>query len=207
MFIGGSAAHGWKAVHNQSYLKRAFQETSEKMGQPVQIFDHTIPGETVPGLSLKTYEHWLKTERPDIVVLSWGLLNDVHQRTPLSTFDAAIRGEIEQALQAHAVVLMVTPPVTKASTASAWPLESAYMADEMRAAASFHSPNLYQFDLFQQMKEALQAAGQTVEPYAADGAHPNTAGHALAGRLLANDFLQRFGSSFPTFQAERSRQT
>jgi acyl-CoA thioesterase-1 len=97
------------------------------------------------------------------------------------------------ALDRHAVVLIVTPPVTKASYTQYRTVEPLYLNNEMQVARSFHSPNVFVFDVFDQMKAYLVAHHQTYVPYMADGWHPNTRGHALAGRLLDQDLLREFG--------------
>ncbi|GMA56105.1 hypothetical protein GCM10025858_06080 [Alicyclobacillus sacchari] len=54
------------------------------------------------------YATWLAEDKPQIVVISWGLLNDVYDKTPMASFNQAIHNEIQEALAANAVVIFVT---------------------------------------------------------------------------------------------------
>ncbi len=194
LLVGGSAANGWLDPHRDSYLQRALTTVHTATGQAFKVSDHTIPGETAVGIGWARYQRWVRTVHPDIVILSWGLLNDVHQHTPMSAYDAAMLNEIALARQAGADVLLVTPPVTKASATNGWPLEHQYMQAEIRDAEFYavRDKHVHVIDLFSQMQAALTARGQTYRPYSADWAHPNRAGHRLAGQLLAEDLLQPY---------------
>ncbi|MBX6773569.1 MAG: hypothetical protein IRY83_17765, partial [Chloroflexi bacterium] len=99
------------------------------------------------------------------------------------------------------VVLVVSPPVVRASLTTYGPAETRMIAGEFQAAASFHSRNVFLFDLYQQMANYLQKHHQSIDVYAGDNWHPNSTGHALAGNLLFNDLVQAFGTSPITFQA------
>jgi len=139
------------------------------------------------------YHLWLQAYRPQIVVISWGALDDIHAKTPLPTFRATVAHQIALALSDHEVVLIVTPPVTKASYTEDLKSEPLYLDSEMDVARAFHNPNVYVFDVFDQMKQYLTAHHQTYVPYMADGWHPNTLGHALGGQLMFDDMKAAFG--------------
>ncbi|MDQ0190106.1 SGNH/GDSL hydrolase family protein [Alicyclobacillus cycloheptanicus] len=195
--FGGSMAHGWADPHDDSYLKRAFAARQQSTNTNYHIVDRTVDGgqadyfETEkPGL----YESDLKTDKPQIVVLSWGLLNDMHAKSSLAVFDSAIHDQIAKALAVHAVVLLVTPPVTEASQKGDHPMQEVYIAHEIADAQAFHSKNVYVFDVYHQMEAYLKAHHQTWQNYYGDSWHPDAAGHALAGALLANDLVTAFGS-------------
>lgn len=192
LFVGGSAAHGWLDPQRDSYLEQALASVHATTGQVFDISDRTIPGETASGVGWTRYQRWIRTDHPDVVILSWGLLNDVRQHTPMSQFDASIRYEITLARQSNAEVLMVTPPVTKASATNGWRLEQQYLQAEVQDAQAFAAgdTHVHVIDLFTQMQAALEARHRTYRPYSADWAHPNAAGHRLAGQLLADDLLQ-----------------
>ncbi|GMA58292.1 hypothetical protein GCM10025858_27950 [Alicyclobacillus sacchari] len=68
--------------------------------------------------------------------------------------------------------------------------EGPALASEIRAVAALHNPNVHVVDLFSQMKNYLRVHHQTWEMYAADGWHPNIAGHALAAAMLTADLKQ-----------------
>ena len=198
--VGGSIALGWRDTGWQNwrhgwdggYLVDAFRWLSRSTGHPYDFIDKAIVGADVKMVTSR-YPRWLREYNPSLVVLSWGLLNDIHVGTPLPLFEAEIRREIEQALARHAVVFMVTPPVTEVSqTAFRVPIHR-FMADELAVARSFHSPDVYIFNVFAQMKHYITAHHQTYWPYVANSWHPNHKGHVLAGHLLYWDIRKQLG--------------
>lgn len=198
MTIGGSVAHGWKDSESDGYLARAFHTMDVKTHSLYFIDDRTIEGANGTQVATR-YTKWLQGINPQITVLSWGLLNDALPKTPVATFDAQIHSEIAQALADHSVVLMVTPPVTRATYTEYKVQEEMYADAEMKVARSFKSPNVYVFDVMHQMESYLVAHHQTYVPYMADGWHPNTKGHILAGEILAQDMLSTFHGKPVTF--------
>ncbi|MBX5436929.1 MAG: SGNH/GDSL hydrolase family protein [Alicyclobacillaceae bacterium] len=195
--IGGSIAHGWKDPNRNSYLKRAFQSLTEHTPTVYQYIDRTIIGAN--GTQLDTmyadrFRTWLHTDKPDIVVISWGLLNDAKPKVPIDDFKQHLQNEINQVLAHQAVAIIVTPPVTKASYTQYAEQQQAYVNAEMELVRKLNNPNVYAFDVFGQMKQYLADHHQTWEPYYGDGWHPNSAGHALAGQLLYQDLTQQFGA-------------
>ncbi len=195
--IGGSVAHGWKDTTGPGYLARAFQELSLRSKTSYHYIDRTIVGAN--GLQLATlyknhYLGWLHSFAPKVVVISWGLLNDALPKTPMSTFDFHIHQEIAEALSIHAVVLMVTPPVTKATYTQFKLQEPRYVRHEIRVAKSFNSPNVVVCDVFDQMRSYIVSHKQSYKMYMGDGWHPNSAGHILAGHLLYNDIIAHYGN-------------
>jgi hypothetical protein len=196
--VGGSMAHGWKDPNDNSYIKRAFSQLTSSTNTTYKYVDRTTVGGTASWLQQSkpgTFEKWMKADKPQIVVISWGLMNDVSKHTKEKSFKQAIHQEIAQALQAHAVVLMVSPPVVQASaTYDKFPVNQ-LIAAEFEVAASFHSKNVYTFNLNQQMTNYLAAHNQTYKMYKGDSWHPNQAGHELAGQLLYNDMMQTLGQA------------
>lgn len=196
MVIGGSVAHGWKAVHNDGYLQRAFQAMSDDTKTQYVYYDRTIVG--ADGSQLATlykgrYSAWLAAIRPQVVVISWGLLNDAYTKVTQAAFRNHLLKETRQALAEHAIVLIVTPPVTKATYTEFRVQEPQYVQSEMDVVKRMDSPNVILFNVFDQMKAYLVNHHQTYVPYMGDGWHPNTAGHILAGTLLYQDLRARFG--------------
>lgn len=196
MTIGGSIAHGWKDPSGSGYLHRTFETLTNQTSATYEVFDKTIPGAN--GTQLATmykgrYEKWLKSVKPQIVVISWGLLNDAGPKTPLTKFKSYIHDEIELALSYHALVFMVTPPVTKATYTQFKTQQPMYVKGEISVAKKFDKSNVYVFNVFSQMKNYLALHHQTYLPYMGDGWHPNTAGHILASHLLVTDVLKKFG--------------
>ncbi len=195
MTIGGSVAHGWNDTkQGGGYLVRAFRALSARTKIPYHIVDRTVVGSNALQVATK-YPLWLKTVHPQVVVISWGGLNDAWPRTPFSRYEAEVNREIRLALASHASVLVVTPPVTRASYTQYRVGEPLYLDREMSAALQFHSPNVHIFDVFDQMKAYLKEHHQTYVPYMANGWHPNSRGHILAGHILYHDMRAAFGLS------------
>lgn len=195
MTVGGSVAHGWvDTKQGGGYLVRAFRSLSASTDVKYHIVDRTVIGSNAVQIATQ-YPAWLKTVRPQVVVISWGGLNDAWPRTPFSRYEAEVNREIHLALAVKASVLVVTPPVTRASYTKYRVAEPLYLDREMNVALSFHNPNVHVFDVFDQMKTYLKVHHQTYVPYMADGWHPNSRGHILAGRILYHDMRTTFGRS------------
>ncbi|MHB1628308.1 MAG: SGNH/GDSL hydrolase family protein [Bacilli bacterium] len=198
MTIGSSVALGWVDPTGGGYLARAFRSLTALGGAYYKLYVRAQPGAGVLTIA-KQYTSWIKSVKPQIVVISWGALDDLHAKTPISVFRQQVHWEIQSALAAHAVVFIVTPPITKASYTE-YPTQEPFVLDnEMNVAKGFNSNNVYVFDVFDQMKAYLAAHHQTYVPYMADGWHPNAKGHALAGQLLYMDMLRQFGSKTVVF--------
>lgn len=192
MAIGGSVALGWDDKQGKGYLSRAFEELSNVQHIHYQFVNESIEG-AGPGQFVKTYPTLLKRVKPNVVVISWGMLDDAARGTPLATFQKDIEDEISLALQSNMKVIIVSPPATAASyTAHYGTLQSAYVEREFEASQLFHSPNVYVIDLLDQMKVYLADHNVSIKTYEADSWHPNTAGHELAGAILAADISQQF---------------
>jgi len=191
--IGSSVAEGWADKQGGGYLARAFQSLSKQDGTSFNFVNKSVAGDGVLQVK-KSYPMWLAQVHPNIVVISWGALDDLYDKTPIPVFQAEIRMEITDALREHAVVYVVTPPVTRASYTDYRTQESAMLAAEMTTALALRSPNVYVFDVFNQMKKNLVQHHQTYAPYMADGWHPNTLGHELAGQILFADVQKQYAS-------------
>ncbi|GGJ11431.1 hypothetical protein GCM10010885_20910 [Alicyclobacillus cellulosilyticus] len=208
MVVGGSMAHGWADPHDNSFIKRAFAELSGSTNTRYQVVDRTIVGGTAAELAKQrpnALAQWLAHDRPQVVVISWGLLDDISKKTPLNTFTAAIRSEIEQALAAKAVVILATPPVVRASATVDKAVQQRMIAREFAMARSLHNRNVYPFDVWAQMLGYMQAHHETFWKYYGDNWHPNSAGHALAGKLLYNDLVATFGTSPIAYRSDPGR--
>jgi lysophospholipase L1-like esterase len=194
--IGGSMAYGWKDANNDSYIERAFAGLSASTNVNYTYYNHAIVGASTANFITQdeaAYKSWLNTLHPGVVVISFGLLDDMVQKTTPSVFESDLKTEISLALSAHAVVLVVTPPVTYASYTSAAQATSQFITEEKQVVNSFHGQNVKFFDLYDQMLAYLAAHHQTYQPYEGDNWHPNTAGHILAGSMLENDIVTVLG--------------
>jgi acyl-CoA thioesterase I len=204
LILGSSIAAGWRdELGGGGFLERAFHAISAVGNTRYNIVNKSIPGEGVTHIVDK-YPTWIKNRHPDIVVLAWGGLDDAHDKTPISEFRAQLQAQIQAALDNHAVVFVVTPPVSKASYTQYSTEQPNLLNNEMEVAKSFHNPNVYIFDVFDQMKAYLEQHNETYVPYMADGWHPNALGHILAAQLLTTDFFNTFGVNQVKFDANRT---
>lgn len=194
LILGSSVAHGWKDNPQEGgFLQRCFNAMSELTPVTFDVTDKAVPGHGV--LTIRAhYADWLTTYKPDIVVLGWGGLSDLAQKTPLQVFDEQIRWQIAEALHHGAQVYVVTAPVSEASYTTYKSAQATLFQHEIRVAQDFHSPRVHIFNVFDQMKQYLTAHHETVRPYAGDGWHPNAAGHALAAQILLRSLMPNFDS-------------
>lgn len=192
MIVGSSVADGWKDDRG-GYLRRAFRALSRIDHREIVFINHAIPG-LGAGVLNRYYPSWLETADSQAVVIAWGGLDDAYEHTPLALFADYIRQEIGQALADNNIVMVITPPVSRASYTQYRTLQPLYLDTEMQVAREFHSPDVYVFNVFGLMKAYLRAHDQTYVPYMADGWHPNARGHKLAGELLLMDMLRHFGT-------------
>lgn len=194
MGVGGSVARGWDDKGNGGYLVRAFKTLTSEGPIHYNFVNKSIEGDGPTQMSSK-YPNFLQSVNPQVVLISWGMLDDISDKTPIPDFKNAIHSEISQALQKGCYVLVVTPPVTGASYGNDVTKEANLVNIEMAEAEDFHSNRVYVLDLFNQMKAYLKAHNANVNTYSADAWHPNIAGHELAGKLLAQDIQQQFVAS------------
>lgn len=192
MALGSSVAEGWVDPKGGGYLLRALKSYSAQSGYSYDLINKSQAGDWASKV-LPSYPGWLKQVRPQVVLIAWGLLDDLNHKTPLADFRAAVSREISLALANHDVVLVATPPITRATYTQYARQEPLYASAELSVAKGFHSPNVYTFDLLSQMEAYLKAHHQTYVPYMADGWHPNAAGHTLAGQILDQDLQNTFG--------------
>jgi len=201
LVIGSSVARGWKDPKGGGYLHRTFTALSSLTPITYDVIDKAEPGKGV--LSIRdTYVKWLDTYQPQIVCIAWGGLDDLYQHTPFRVYDEQVHWQIEEALDHHAMVMLVTTPVSKASFTTYRVAQQALMESEIQVADSFHNPNVYVFNLFDQMKAYLWAHHESIQPLMHDSWHPNAKGHALAAELLVKDILAKFPATAPVFKAE-----
>lgn len=207
--IGGSMAFGWKDPHNNSYLQRAFIIRSRHTHVHYKYINHGIPGFTAKWLNQKypgQYKAWLTNDQPQVVVLSWGLENDMSSlhRDSLQTFAREMKQEISIALEHHAVVLIVTPPVTKLLATKDRYKVLRYINREFEVGHSFHNTNVVTINLYKQFKGYMNLHHQTCMSYYGNAWHPNQKGHKLAGKILASALEKKFGKGTIDFKIENS---
>lgn len=198
MVIGGSIARGRKDPNENSYIRRAFAALAASSHTAYAYSDRTLIGGTAASrLARKPNEFstWLHEDNPTVVVISWGLMSDLYAKTPIPKFEYAIHREIQQALKAHAVVFIVTPPVVKPLATTSNQRGERLIRSELNVAAQFHNPNVYTFDLFDQMMTYMSAHHQTYKVYYGDDWHPNALGHKVGGELFYQYLAKTFGTT------------
>lgn len=189
--VGSSSAAGYGDEPGKGYLTRAFDLLSQYKHANYQFVNDSWSGHG-PTQDKKVFQLALQQVKPSMVVIAYGLLNDLHRHTPLPAFKQALHNEISEALSRNAVVVLTTPPATKATYTEFKDTEPLYIDAEIEVARSFNNPNVYVFNLTQQMEDYLAKHHQTWAPYNLDGWHLNPAGHKLAAELLAQDMNAAF---------------
>lgn len=198
LLIGGSMAYGWKDPTNDSYIERAFTGLSGSTTTQYTYINRALVGASAKNYTAKHMQDYLtalSNLQPSVVIISWGLLNDIAQKTTKEVFEAAIRTQITAAVDAHAVVLLVSPAVVRANYTYAKDKTTKYVSWEKEVAKSFDSPDVRVIDIYAQMMQYLAVHNQTYAPYFGDNWHPNEAGHILAGNMLENDIVAEFGQA------------
>lgn len=191
LIIGGSAAKGWHDKTGRGYIERGLDQWHA--GAPFRFENRAVPGATMNNPKIGAhYLQWLEAYAPRIVVLSWGLLNDLRAGTPWSQIVSQIRQEALWALAQGAVVFIITPPATTATYGVDKAEENAVVDEEMRAVMSMHNPNVYIFDVLHAEERWLILHHQTIQAYMDGPWDPNTQGHILAGKILAAELRARF---------------
>lgn len=199
MAVGGSSAHGWADPHDRSYLKRAFDGLASSLDLALDYDDQTIPGAPAASIPPSEFTKWLAADKPQVVAISWGLLDDAHNHTPIPTFEQVLHDEIQQSLAAHAVVFVVTPPAVVVSAGKLHDAYKQYATAEYGVVNSLSNPNVYWFDLHAQTLDFIQGHNRNMMQYCSGTWHPNTRGQALAGGVLFGDLRETFGSRWVTF--------
>ena len=191
--FGGSIAAGWVDPRGGGYIRRALRSLTQTTGISYEIVRNAVPGMSAGALKGRFLEI-LRTLRPAVVVLSWGGLDDAVKKTPVPVFAAIVERQIAESLSVRAAVLLVTPPVTAAAYIDGrHAIPYLYFQAEMQVARAFHNPNVQVCDVYDQMWQYMRQHGESYQPFAANGWHPNAAGHKLAGHFLFRDLLADYG--------------
>lgn len=192
LVIGGSAARGWHDTKGPGYIGRALGYWSRQVGIPVRVENHGVPGAptTSPWVA-ERYPVWLAALHPRVVVLAWGLLNDLQVHTPPREVGVMVQQEINQALEAGAQVWVVTPPATLATYTFGKTQEAAMLSQELAVAKRFPTPLVRTFNVLAPMVQRLHADHQSIMPLMHDRWDPSTQGHRIAGAILGQELRQR----------------
>lgn len=189
--VGGSVGKGWNDFPSGStkspigYLVRGMNIVEQESGIPYTFINESVGG-WGPLQMASRFSSLLTKDHPKVVIISWGLLDDMAKKTPHTEFENAVRTEISKSLAAGATVWVVTPPATGASVAPGSSTRQwSYAVDELNAAKSFPSSKVVVFDLLSAEKNYLAVHHISVTSLDANGWHPNTPGHILAAQLMA----------------------
>ncbi|MHB1684332.1 MAG: SGNH/GDSL hydrolase family protein [Bacilli bacterium] len=191
MAVGGSSAQGYDAPKLDGYLTRALSTVSSTLNIPISFVNKAKSGE-IPTMLAPQYDPLLYAVKPNVVIISWGLLNTIARKVPEDMFQRAIQSEVSMAIKFGADVWIVTPPVTPATyVGHDVELERVYAYREILGARAVHSTHVHVFELLNAMKTYLRDHHQSYKPYASNNWHMNQAGHVLAGHILADAILRR----------------
>ncbi|KUO95336.1 SGNH/GDSL hydrolase family protein [Ferroacidibacillus organovorans] len=191
MAVGGSSAQGYDAPNLDGYLTRAMQTVSSRLNIHIDFVNKAVSG-GIPTMLAPQYDPLLYKVKPNVVLIAWGLLNDIARKTPQTMFERVIKDEVSMAVSYGAQVWVVTPPVTPATyVGHDVKLEQVYTNLEVAGAREVHSSKVHVFDLLSAMENYLKVHHQSYKPYASNNWHMNLAGHILAGQILANEILAK----------------
>ncbi|UNO50243.1 SGNH/GDSL hydrolase family protein [Alicyclobacillus acidoterrestris] len=169
--IGGSAAQGdGDAKAEGGYLTRAFRMVNATQDVHYNFINESKVGygpiqyDQPPNASAPSHETRLATllaaDKPNMLVISFGMLDDIFKKTPTSQTNQALHDEIADALDEHAVVVIVTPPSTYASMTYYRAALNKDIVAEMDVVSAFHNPNIYVIPLAQQMDQYITSHHQ-----------------------------------------------
>ncbi|MDQ0189621.1 SGNH/GDSL hydrolase family protein [Alicyclobacillus cycloheptanicus] len=188
--VGGSAASGWgDSVKHYGYLGRGMNDLEKQSGVDFTFSNQSVGG-WGPVQMQQRFPTLLKQYKPKVVIIAWGLLDDEAKHTPLPKLKAVIQQEISESLAAGADVWIVTPPTTGSTYGVHSNVQQEYVSTEIAAGQSFHSSRVIVFDLLTVMKAYLKSHNIDIKSLEYDSWHPNTAGHTLAGQLMADLILE-----------------
>jgi hypothetical protein len=187
LIVGGSAADGWKDRTHQGYVVRGLLDYARAEDIRMHITNDAIPGARVVDPLVRTwYRRWVYSIGPGgVVVLAWGMLNDLKRHTPPVLVLRALHRQIAIALAAHDTVLVVTPPATRVSYGRYLHIEPDLVAAELALARRFHSRHLFLVNVFRSEKAYLQRHHTRIVRVTKGRFHPNTAGARIGGHLMA----------------------
>jgi hypothetical protein len=197
VIIGGSTAAGWRDGAGPGYVVRGLRRYGAMAGVRFVIKNHAIPGARVVNpLTARDLGGWLSAAgQGAVLVVAWGMLNDLRLRTPRVRVADALGHQIRAGLDAGDAVLVVTPPATRATFEEDRASEASLVHEEIRVARSFQTRRVAVADVFSAMKAYLAVHQSSYKNLMADRSHPNTAGHRLASRILAAALRRLWGRS------------
>jgi hypothetical protein len=187
MIVGGSAASGWNDPTGHGYVERGLNTFAAAEGLSFSITNYGIRGApVVDRLVRMRYPLWLKRLGPHgVVVLAWGMLNDLRLGTPPQDVGTAIRHEIAQALANGDSVLVVAPPVTRWSVGKWQAREATLVRLEDGVAEGFDSPQVHVVNTYFVERRLWTEHHYNYRHFMDTRYDPNLHGYVLAGRIMA----------------------
>ena len=184
VIIGGSAAKGWFDRSGRGYIERALLRYETVSHVQFQIVNHAIPGARVINPVVQRHFHaWIPSGK-GLVIIGWGLLNDVRKHTPPDRIGRIVHAEVGDALHAHDVVLLVSPSATRSTFTIARRIQPAMWRKEVEAATSYKSPNVYVINVMNPEQRWMLGHHIGYQPFMQGLWDPNTRGHRLASQIL-----------------------
>jgi hypothetical protein len=185
VIVGGSAASGWHDALGEGYIERALFMYQEKYGEYFAIFNHAVPGSPVVNPFIaRAFRSWMAQTRGGIAIIAWGFLNDLLRHERAYQIAPFIHQEIAEALATDHIVFVVSPAATIQSYGHFRVGILRFWQVTVHQAARFNNPDVHVIDVLSAEKHYLAATHQSITRFAATKFDPNTAGAALAGRLL-----------------------
>ena len=187
MAVGGSNAAGWgDSSRRGGYLKIAFDELNKDKQVNYNFVNKSVAG-AGPVQYASLFPLLLNQIKPQVVIFAYGILDDVAKHTPVKKFEAQLRAQITESLEEHDNVILTTPPISRASLTINEVQVNQYVSDEIQVARQMHNPHVYVVNLESQMEQYVLRHHEDFNVYFRDNWHLNSAGHALAGKLLTAD--------------------
>lgn len=198
VIIGGSAAKGWHDRTSQGYISRALAEYEGKSLVHFVIHNHAMPGAPVTdGAIAHQFPEWMEKTKGGLVVIAWGLLNDIRLHTSDQEILAQVRREIRWALETDHEVLVVSPPATLASFTFDSTSQVRLWGQIASVARSFHDPRVNVVNVLGPMMHYVRQHHQNPRWYMKGKWDPDTRGHVLASHFLLKGLGRVWGRHFP----------
>ncbi|NMP22463.1 SGNH/GDSL hydrolase family protein [Sulfobacillus harzensis] len=206
VIIGGSAAKGWHDRTGESYIDRALAQYAGQAHVGFKLENRAIPGAPVTDGAIKAqFPRWMTTTRGGVVVIAWGLLNDIRLKTPRKAILQQVHREIRLALDTHHRVLVVSPPATLATLTFDRASQAGLWSQIIREATDFHNPNVYVANVMAPMERYIAAHHQSPKLYMDGKWDPNTRGHILAGQFLLKQLDRLWKGGIPAYYPPSTR--
>lgn len=197
VLIGGSAALGdGDSGPVKGYFTRAIDILTKQ--EMALTFDNQSQSGLTTAEGTPLLAKYLATHHPDIVILGYGLLDDLESHESEDAFEQHIRDQIALARKSGAEVIVSAPAPTVSSLTNDLYRIQIFIMDEFIVADEFRDNQVQCIDTYDEMKDFVEWHNIDIHTLAYDSWHPNAAGHAMAARYLARDLADIIGPSAVT---------